>query len=130
MRGAPLMPSTVDRRAVDLAAFPDLVVIYLGMRVRTFAGIKSLLGLGPQIDKAGVARPEGLLHFETTSFSASSRCISACGGTGRTSTPWSGGRAQSRTAPGGRTSSVTPAARGFGTRRISCAGEWKVSTLT
>ena len=58
------MPSTVDRRAVDLAAFPDLVVIYLGMRVRTFAGIKTLLGLGPQIDKAGVARPEGLLHFE------------------------------------------------------------------
>src|SRR2546426_12520358 len=34
------------------------------MRVRTFAGIKTLLGLGPQIDKAGVARPEGLLHFE------------------------------------------------------------------
>src|SRR5256885_7121575 len=64
MRGALLMPSTVDRRAVDLAAFPDLVVIYLGMRVRTFAGIKTLLGLGPQIDKAGVARPEGLLHFE------------------------------------------------------------------
>src|SRR5256885_6779723 len=64
MRGAPLMPSTVDRRAVDLAAFPDLVVIYLGMRVRTLAGIKTLLGLGPQIDKAGVARPDGLLHFE------------------------------------------------------------------
>jgi len=34
------------------------------MRVRTFAGIKTLLGLGPQIDKAGAARPEGLLHFE------------------------------------------------------------------
>ncbi len=58
------MPTPVDRRAVDLAAFPNLVVIYLGMRVRTFAGIKTLLGLGPQIDKAGAARPEGLLHFE------------------------------------------------------------------
>ncbi len=58
------MPSTVDRRAVDLAAFPDLVVIYLGMRVRTLAGIKTLLGFGPQIDKAGAAWPEGLLHFE------------------------------------------------------------------
>src|SRR2546430_880129 len=63
-RGARPMPTPVDRRAVDLAAFPNLVVIYLGMRVRTFAGIKTLLGLGPQIDKAGAARPEGLLHFE------------------------------------------------------------------
>ena len=58
------MPTPADRRAVDLTAFPNLVVIYLGMRVRTFAGIKTLLGLGPQIDKAGAARPEGLLHFE------------------------------------------------------------------
>ena len=54
----------VNRRAVDLAAFPDLIVIYLGMRVRTLAGIKTLLGLGPQIEKAGASRPEGLLHFE------------------------------------------------------------------
>ena len=58
------MPSPVDRRSVDLSAFPDLVVIYLGMRVRTLGGIKMLLGLGPQIDKAGAGRPEGLLHFE------------------------------------------------------------------
>ena len=34
------------------------------MRVRTFAGLKTLLGLGPQIDKAGTQRPEGLLHYE------------------------------------------------------------------
>ena len=34
------------------------------VRVRTFKGIKTLLGLGPQIDKAGANRPEGLLHFE------------------------------------------------------------------
>ena len=54
----------VDLRTVDLTAYPDLVVIYLGMRVRTFAGIKTLLGLGPQIDKAGTQRPEGLLHCE------------------------------------------------------------------
>lgn len=58
------MPSPVNRRSVDLSAFPDLVVIYLGMRVRTLAGVKTLLGLGPQIDRAGVGRPEGLLHFE------------------------------------------------------------------
>src|SRR5438105_11688503 len=31
----PILPSPVDRRSVDLTAFPDLVVIYVGMRVRT-----------------------------------------------------------------------------------------------
>ena len=54
------MPAHVDRQTVDLRAYPDLVVIYLGMRVRTLAGVKRLLGLGPQIDKAGGARPDGL----------------------------------------------------------------------
>lgn len=58
------MTQRVDRRTVDLSAFPDLVVIYLGMRLRTWEGIKTLMGLGPQIMKAGAARPEGLLHFE------------------------------------------------------------------
>ena len=58
------MTRRVDRRTVDLSAFPDLVVIYLGMRVRTLAGIKRLMGIGPQIVKAGSERPEGLLHFE------------------------------------------------------------------
>jgi Domain of unknown function (DUF4188) len=58
------MPSQIDRRTVDLTAYPDLIVIYLGMRVRTLAGIKTLLGLGPQIEKAGAGRPEGLLHYE------------------------------------------------------------------
>lgn len=49
------MTTKVDLRTVDLSAYPDLVVIYLGMRVRTFPGIKTLLGLGPQIDRAGEA---------------------------------------------------------------------------
>jgi hypothetical protein len=56
--------TNVDLRTVDLSAYPELVVIYLGMRVRTFPGIKTLLGLGPQIDKAGAGRPDGLLHYE------------------------------------------------------------------
>ena len=58
------MPSRVDRRTVDLSAYPDLVVIYLGMKVRTLAGIRTLLGVGPRIDQAGAGRPEGLLHYE------------------------------------------------------------------
>jgi len=58
------MKTNVDLRTEDLTSYPDLAVIYLGMRVRTFPGIKTLLGLGPQIDKAGTQRPDGLLHYE------------------------------------------------------------------
>ena len=58
------MSTSVNRRTVDLSAYPDLVVIYLGMPVRTWAGVKTLLGVGPQIETASRARPEGLLHAE------------------------------------------------------------------
>jgi hypothetical protein len=54
----------VERTTVDLSAYPNLVVIYLGMRVRSFTGLKTLLGFGPRIQKAGAGRPEGLLHYE------------------------------------------------------------------
>jgi hypothetical protein len=58
------MKKAVYRETVDLSEYPDLVVIYLGMRVSAFRGIKTLLGLGPQIDKEGAKMPEGLLHYE------------------------------------------------------------------
>ena len=58
------MKTPVLRQAVDLSSYPDLVVIYLGMKVRTIAGIRTLLGLGPQIDKAAANKPDGLLHYE------------------------------------------------------------------
>ena len=58
------MKSPVNRRTVDLAAYPDLVVIYLGMRVRTLRGVLTLLRSGPQIARAGAAHPDGLLHHE------------------------------------------------------------------
>ena len=63
-------PSTgVMRRTVDLAEFPDLVVIYLGMRVRTVRGLGKLLQTGRQI-RAGVAQdPDGLLLHEDLVFS-------------------------------------------------------------
>jgi len=38
------MRTRVERSTVDLSAYPDLVVIYLGMRVNRIAGIKTLLG--------------------------------------------------------------------------------------
>ncbi|MDX1913974.1 MAG: DUF4188 domain-containing protein [Methylophilus sp.] len=58
------MKTPVLRQTVDLSNYPDLVVIYLGMKVRTISGIKTLLGLGPQIDKAAANMPDGLLHYE------------------------------------------------------------------
>jgi Domain of unknown function (DUF4188) len=54
----------VERRTVDLSAYPDLVVILLGMQVRTLAGLKTLVGLGPQIGKSAADRPDGLLSHE------------------------------------------------------------------
>lgn len=63
------MKSPVNRRAVDLSAYPDLVVIYLGMRVNTLTGIKTVFGLGPQISKAVADKPEGLLLHERIFFS-------------------------------------------------------------
>ena len=54
----------VDRQTVDLSAYPDLVIIYLGMRVRRPRGLARLLGIGPQIRKSWQAQPEGLLLHE------------------------------------------------------------------
>lgn len=59
----------VTRRTVNLAEFPDLVVIYLGMKVEKARGLTKLLRTGRQI-QAGVAeRPEGLLLHENLLFS-------------------------------------------------------------
>ncbi len=58
------MKTSVQRQAVDLSAYPDMVVIYLGMKIRSLRGIKMLLTIGPQIDQAVKPKPEGLLHYE------------------------------------------------------------------
>jgi hypothetical protein len=59
----------LNRQTVDLSAFPDLVVIYLGMRVRQWRGLRKLMMTGRQI-RAGVAQaPDGLLLHETLLFS-------------------------------------------------------------
>lgn len=59
----------MKRETVDLSSFPDLVVIYLGMRVRTLAGIRTILGFGPRISRSAQARPEGLLLHEGLIYS-------------------------------------------------------------
>jgi len=63
------MPTHVERLTVDLAGYPDLVVIYLGMRVNRIAGIKTLLGFGPRISRSVDAHPDGLLLHENFVFS-------------------------------------------------------------
>ena len=63
------MSERPKRETVDLSKYPDLVVIYLGMRVNAVRGFKTLLGFGPKISGAVDARPEGLLLHENLFFS-------------------------------------------------------------
>ena len=68
--GAVAQPGTgVNRQTVDLSEFPDLVVIYLGMRVRAMRGLGKLLQTGRQIQAAVAQRPDGLLLHESILFS-------------------------------------------------------------
>jgi hypothetical protein len=63
------MATPVNRRTVDLSAYPDLVVIYLGMRVNRLTGLKTLFGFGPRISRSVAAQPDGLLLHENFLFS-------------------------------------------------------------
>ena len=63
------MALNTDRRTVDLSAFPDLVVIYLGMRANELRGLKTLLRFGPKISKSVAEQPDGLLLHENMIFS-------------------------------------------------------------
>jgi len=57
------------RHSVDLSAYPDLVVIYLGLRVNAVRGIASLMGIGRGLGPAIAARPDGLLAHATMFYS-------------------------------------------------------------
>jgi hypothetical protein len=61
--------SSVRRQTVDLSTYPDLVVIYLGMRVNRLRGIATLLKFGPKIIAAVAAKPDGLLLHEPILYS-------------------------------------------------------------
>jgi Domain of unknown function (DUF4188) len=58
-----------DRTTADLSQYPDLVVIYLGMRVNTLRGVRTLVSFGPKIRASVDARPDGLLLHESVVFS-------------------------------------------------------------
>ncbi|HZD76807.1 MAG TPA: DUF4188 domain-containing protein [Acidobacteriaceae bacterium] len=63
------MSIKVNRQTVDLSPYPDLVVIYLGMRVNRLTGMKTLFGFGPKISGSVAAAPDGLLLHENFVFS-------------------------------------------------------------
>ena len=63
------MSTRVNRQTVELSKFPDLVVVYLGMRVSRITGIKTVLGFGPRIAASVEAQPDGLLRHENFLFS-------------------------------------------------------------
>ena len=54
----------ISRMTVDLQAYPDLVAIYLGMKVLRPGGVGALLKTGREIGMAVAAKPEGLLLHE------------------------------------------------------------------
>jgi len=59
----------ITRRTVDLSVYPDLIVIYLGIKVQSLKGFSSVLQLGPKIKKAIAAQPDGLLLHEPVLYS-------------------------------------------------------------
>lgn len=54
----------VNRQTIDLSGYPDLVVIYLGMRVNALTGLKTVFGFGPKIADSAASKPDGLLLHE------------------------------------------------------------------
>ena len=63
------MAAKVNRLTVDLASYPELVVIYLGMRVNSPRGLKTLFQFGPRISASVAEKPPGLLRHENLFFS-------------------------------------------------------------
>ncbi|MCF3947439.1 DUF4188 domain-containing protein [Acidiphilium sp. AL] len=58
------MPPSMQPVAVDLTAYPDLTVVYLGMKITRLAGIRTLLGFGRPLAALARDKPDGLLHHE------------------------------------------------------------------
>jgi hypothetical protein len=65
------MPTRVIRQTIDLSSYPDLVVIYLGMRVNRLYGLRTVMGFGPRISRSVDDQPDGLLLHEPLIYSVS-----------------------------------------------------------
>src|SRR6266576_2980260 len=64
-----LVTHALNRTTADLSSYPDLVVIYLGMRVNEPRGLTTLISFGPRIRQSVQAQPDGLLLHENLLFS-------------------------------------------------------------
>jgi hypothetical protein len=64
-----VVAARVNRQTVDLSGYPELVVIYLGMRVNRLFGLRTLLGFGPKIAQSAADQPDGLLLHENLVYS-------------------------------------------------------------
>lgn len=56
------------RSTVDLDAYPQLAVIYFGLKIKSLRGLWTVFQLGLSIDRAIRARPDGLLRHELLLF--------------------------------------------------------------
>ena len=63
------MATRVNRQTVDLAAYPDLMVLYLGMRVNRMYGVRTFFSFGRKISESVAGRPDGLLLHEPVYYS-------------------------------------------------------------
>lgn len=54
--------------SVDLSAYPDLVVVYLGFRASGWQSLLALFGIAPKLEGIRRQKPEGLLAHETIIF--------------------------------------------------------------
>lgn len=63
------MKRTVGSFAADLSSHPNLVVVYLGIRVYKLRGLWTVLKLRSEVLRSVEARPDGLLLHESFYFS-------------------------------------------------------------
>jgi hypothetical protein len=63
------MQASIKRQSVDLSGYPDLVMIMLGFRLKSWRGIAALRTIGPGLNAVMRAYPEGLLLHEGMMFS-------------------------------------------------------------
>ena len=59
----------LKRTTPDLSGYPDLVVIYLGMRVLNLRGLRTIRRVGKEIRRSLEEAPDGLLRHENITFS-------------------------------------------------------------
>src|SRR5208337_4024190 len=111
------------RQTVDLSAYPDLVVVYLGMTVNVLTDVKTLFGFGPKIEGSVAARP--MAYFFTRIFST--RCFrytSGCDNIGEILNHLNASHGQNPIANGGSSFCETLGGLVLA-RTLFCTGIWR-----